>query len=123
MAGLFFVLAGPALASPRHPTPAQWRDIHKYSKAAAYCANHRTGEEGGEVGETKTNCDTADRLEKKLVPQGFCTVGKGGIGRAGKPFTQKEWERASNSLSTVPKGERHCYTIHDPSIPARFHQH
>jgi len=103
MAGLFFVLAGPALASPRHPTPAQWRDIHKYSKAAAYCANHRTGEEGGEVGETKTNCDIEDRLGKKLEARGFCLYAKSGVGRASKD------------------GE-HCYTIHDPSIPARFHQ-
>jgi len=85
--------AGPSLASPRHPTPAQWKDIHTFSDAASYCANHRTDEEGGEVGETKTNCDTADRLRKKLKAQGFCTYGKGGVGRAGK---------------------HHCYTIHDP---------
>ena len=112
IATILLVLAAPAFASPRHPTPAQWRDIHKYSEAASYCANHRTGEESGEVGETKTNCDIAGRLGKKLEARGFCLYAKSGVGRAGK-------------LKTPPTGlagERHCYTIHDPSVPARFHQ-
>ena len=100
---MLLVLAAPAAASPRHPTPAQWRDMHKFSAAASYCANHRTDEEGGEVGETKTKCDIADRLRNKLKAQGFCTYAKGGVGR---PSTDGE----------------HCYTIHDPSVPARFHQ-
>jgi len=98
------LLAGPALASPRHPTPAQWKDIHAYSEAEAFWINHHTGVPEDESAEVRKSRADADRLEKKLTAQGFCVYGKGGVGRSSKDG-------------------KHCYTVRDPSIPSLFHQH
>lgn len=116
IAAMLLVLAAPALASSRTPTPAQWKVIHKYSEAALYCTNHRTGEESGEIGETKKQCEVEIKLGNKLKARGFCLYAKSGVGRTGKPWTQKEdWE-------SWQRGQRHCHAIHDPSVPSRFHQ-
>ena len=39
-------------------------------------------------------CTDADRLQKKLKARGYCAYGKTGIGRTGKPWTQKERTQA-----------------------------
>ena len=100
IAAILLVLAVPALASPRHPTPTQWRDIHTYAASWTTCGGF-DGDESSfreayngrySYAELKNFCDTADRLGKKLEAHGFCRVGKGGVGRA---------------------GGTHCYTIHD----------
>jgi hypothetical protein len=92
---------GPSLASPRHPTAAQWKDIHTYGVSWRTCggfdgdeSSFREAYNGGySYAELKNFCGTAARLGPRLEAQGFCLVGKGGVGRAGK---------------------RHCYAIHEP---------
>jgi hypothetical protein len=83
---------GASPASPRHPTPAQWKDIRTYGASWRTCggfdgdeSSFREAYRGGYTyAELKNFCSTADRLGKKLKAQGFCLVGKGGVGRAGK---------------------------------------
>ena len=89
------VLATPALASPRHPTPAQWRDIRAWETGNEACYYSIKPEK------VKKGCTAADRLKKKLEPQGFCFYGHGTVGRAGGP--NKEYP-----------GSNHCYTLSRP---------
>ena len=88
---MLLVLAAPAAASTRHPTPAQWRDIHTYGVSWRTCGGF-DGDENSfreayngrySYAEMKNFCATADRLGKELKARGFCLVGKGGVGRAG----------------------------------------
>jgi len=90
---LLLLAAAPALASPRHPTPAQLRDKHALTAAYGACF-YRTDPEV-----VRKACATMDRLDKKLSAQGFCLVGKGEVGRAGGPVKGSP-------------GDRHCYRIH-----------
>jgi hypothetical protein len=103
VASVLLGLATPAIASPRHPTPAQWKAIHAYGTSWRTCggfdgdeSSFREAYNGGHsYAELKGFCDTATQLGPKLEAQGFCLVGKGGVGRAGKG---------------------HCYAVHDPAV-------
>ena len=70
IATILLVLAAPALASPRHPTPAQWKDINTFTAAWTHCG----GYDGSEHLELIKSCDAANKLEKKLTKQGFCIM-------------------------------------------------
>jgi hypothetical protein len=73
-------------------TPALAGDIEKYGYASMRCIHLRTGAEGGEVGEAKKYCDAQNRLRKILKARGYCTYGKGGVGKPSKDG-------------------KHCYTL------------
>ena len=106
---------GPSAASPRHPTPAQWKDIHTYGTSWRTCGgfdgderSFREAYRGGYTyAELKNFCSTADRLGKKLKAQGFCLVGKGGVGRAGSRY----FYPGIDSSGANSHWRRHCYTI------------
>jgi hypothetical protein len=95
VAAALLVLATPAITSPRHPTPTQWRDIDALNAAYGACT-FRTDPEV-----VKKACARQDKLLPKLEAQGFCFVGKGGVGRAGGPI--KEYP-----------GSNHCYSLKRP---------
>jgi hypothetical protein len=78
------LLAAPALASPRNPTPAQWRYIQTLEDAHEACVYSIKPEK------IKAGCATADRLKKSLKARGFCFYGHGVVGR---------------------RGGSHCYTL------------
>jgi len=103
IAAALLLSTGPSPASPRHPTPAQGKDINRYVYAAPRCAN------GEDNDETKKQCDEADRLGKKLEAQGFCRYGKGGIGRAGGKY----FYPGIDSSGAHSGWARHCYVIQE----------
>ena len=82
---LSLLTATPALAAYK-PTSAQWRDIRTWEAEAGNCRY-------GSSESVKKSCTAADRLEKRLKAQGFCTYGHGVVGKASK------------------RGD-HCYIIH-----------
>ena len=90
IATILLVLAAPALASPRHPTPAQWKNIDALEAAHEAC-NYRLDHEV-----RKKACATEARLMPKMAAQGFCLVGHGTVGRAG---------------GRISEYRNHCYTI------------
>ena len=59
-------------------------------------------------------CSAAEVLGKKLIARGYCLYGKGDVGRAGRPWTQKEWERTGGQGPIWPKDRKHCYEIEFP---------
>jgi hypothetical protein len=79
--------AGPALASPRHPTSAQLKDIHRYNYAYLRCREYAPIGSTVSEAENRTSkkaCDLRDRLSKKFERQGFCFYKYVNIGRPGK---------------------------------------
>ena len=95
------VLATPAFASPRHPTPAQLRDIRAWETGNEACYYSIKPEK------VKKGCAAADRLRKKLEPQGFCFYGHGTVGRRGKKY----WYPGFDAEGTNAHWARHCYTL------------
>jgi len=85
------VLATPALASPRHPTPTQWRDIHTFGGLHGRCGG--ADDPANQPEHLTKACVAASKLQKTLTAQGFCVYGHGAVGRAGRPWSRKEWER------------------------------
>jgi hypothetical protein len=82
---LLLLAATPALAAYK-PTAAQWKGICTWEAEAQNCRY-------GSSESVKKSCAAADKLEKRLKAQGFCTYGHGVVGRASKR-------------------RDHCYTIH-----------
>jgi hypothetical protein len=80
IAAVLLVLAVPALASPRHSTPAQQKDIHRLYAASWRCLeynpdngsdpNYAIPEDENQM--SKNACNLSARLQKKLGKQGFC---------------------------------------------------
>jgi hypothetical protein len=80
IAAILLVLSVPALASPRHSTPAQQKDIDRLYSASGRCLEYNPGngsdpdyaipENENQV--SKNACDLSARLQKKLGKRGFC---------------------------------------------------
>ena len=77
IAAALLLSTGSSLASPRHPTPAQWRDIRALESAHEDCAYSVKPEK------VKQGCATSAKLKKKVTAQGFCFYGHGVVGRSG----------------------------------------
>jgi hypothetical protein len=100
------VLAAPAVASVRPPTPAQEKDLQTIYRTFGACT------------ENEKLCDTAHKLMKKLEKQGFCFYKRLVVGRTGKRYTQAEWDQLIGSdpgTEPVPKNAKHCDPLHEPT--------
>ena len=95
------MLATPAIASPRHPTASQWRDIRALEDAHGACV-YRTDPDA-----VKKGCALETRLLPKLEAQGFCFYGHGTVGRRGKKY----WYPGFDAEGTNAHWARHCYTL------------
>ena len=82
---LSLLVATPALAAYK-PTAAQWKAIRTLEAEIGDCRY-------GSSESVKKSCAAANKLEKRLKSQGFCTYGHGVVGKASK------------------RGD-HCYIIH-----------
>src|SRR4051794_7805075 len=105
IASALLVLAAPAFASPRHPTPAQQKDLQTIYHTFGQCGDS----------EREKECDTAHKLMKKLEGQGFCFYKRLVVGRTGKRYTQAEWDQVIGSdagAEPVPKNARYCDPLH-----------
>jgi hypothetical protein len=77
---ILLVLAVPVLASPRHSTPAQQKDMHRLYAASWRCFEYNpdNGSDPAyaipehENQASKNACDLSAELQKKLWKQGFC---------------------------------------------------
>jgi len=56
-------------------------------------------------------CKAEERAIKKLNAQGYFTYGHIAIGRNGRPWNQKEWERTGGAGTVWPEGRKHCYYL------------
>ena len=78
---ILLALTTSALASPRHPTPAQWRDIRAFESLYGRCGG--ADDPANQPEHLTKACVAASKLQKTLTAQGFCVYGHGEVGRAG----------------------------------------
>jgi hypothetical protein len=119
--GLLLAMTVPAFATEettltpagRTVTPAQWKDIHELYEVFPKCGGQ------DDDPEFKKTCARSHKLQRKLIAQGFCTYAHIAVGRAGRQWTQKEWEQDTGSTDPVPKDLRDCCPLYrnDSLVP------
>jgi hypothetical protein len=100
IAAILLVLAAPAFAASKK----DMKDIQAWEHMHGICAYGLPAKHP----DWDKICAAADVLGKKLVARGYCIVGHGAVGRAGRPWTQKEWKRMG--FPDTPHG-KHCYLL------------
>lgn len=115
IAAVLLLSAAPAFAV-KQPSKTQLKTMDEYAHAAERCSHADPEDPTNRYtdADVAAFCAAANRLGKKLETQGFCLYAMTGVGRPGRPWTQKEWERTGGQGTVWPKGSRHCYAIHYP---------
>ncbi len=87
IAAAVLLSTGATLASPRHPTPAELKNIHRFYFAYGRCREYApTGSTVPEAENrvSKKACDRRDKLTRKFERQGFCSLKGFNFGRPNK---------------------------------------